>query len=701
VSSSSCAAKIATTDCATGYYVDDSTAADKVTAYSNSASFLTLFAPSNQAYTTDIVGAGGYSNPGDYYSGFGGTSAASPYAAGAAAVLQNAAMNKTGSFLTPEEVKSYLTTYGTTITDGKITSVQKPRIDLASAVGALPVTQPPVTVSASEASASEAGLTAGTFTFSRSGDTSPTLTVNYTVSGTATSGSDYTAFGTTVSFAAGLSTATKTVTPLQDSLIEADETIILTLASGTGYSLGTPFRATVTLISDDSNTVTVSASEASASEAGLTTGTFTFNRTGDTSAALTVNYTVSGTATAGSDYTALSNSVSFAAGLSTASKTVTPVQDSLIEADETIILTLASGTGYSLGNPSSATVTLTSDDSNTVTVSASDASASESGLTTGTFTFSRAGDTSPALTVNYTVSGTATSGGDYTELGTSVIFAAGLSTATKTVTPLQDSLVEADETVIITLASGTDYSLGTPSSATVTLASDEQGSELPTWQLNDTGIDGCTDASQNNLTCPVTDYPGQDAEYGRDVAHNDDSDGQAGFSFTKLDANGNPLPVGAASWSCVRDNVTGLIWEVKTDDGGLRDKDGTYTWYNPDATTNGGSTGTQGGGACTGSACDTDAFVQAVNAQGLCGASDWRLPSRFELSSIRSKDRTYPAMDLAYFPNTNNMYSYYFWSSSPVAYDPSSAWSVDFAFGLVNWVFKRDYVHVRLVRGGQ
>ena len=41
----------------------------------------------------------------------------------------------------------------------------------------------------------------------------------------------------------------------------------------------------------------------------------------------------------------------------------------------------------------------------------------------------------------------------------------------------------------------------------------------------------------------------------------------------------------------MRDNVTGLMWEVKTDDGGLRDKDWTYSWYNPDATTNGGSAG--------------------------------------------------------------------------------------------------------------
>jgi hypothetical protein len=101
--------------------------------------------------------------------------------------------------------------------------------------------------------------------------------------------------------------------------------------------------------------------------------------------------------------------------------------------------------------------------------------------------------------------------------------------------------------------------------------------------LNDTGIVTCGDASNNELPCPVADYPGQDAEYGRDVTHNDPSDGHAGFSFTKLDANGSDLPASATDWSCVRDNVTGLIWEVKTDDGGLRDQDWKYTWYNPDS----------------------------------------------------------------------------------------------------------------------
>jgi subtilisin family serine protease len=135
VNSASCAPKTAG-GCSTGWYATDNTQPDKVTSYSNSASFLTLFAPSNQAYTTDIVGSGGYST-GDYTPSFGGTSAACPYAAGSAAVLQHAAKAQTGAYLTPAQVRTYLTSNGDNITDGKV-AITKPRINLGRAVAALP-----------------------------------------------------------------------------------------------------------------------------------------------------------------------------------------------------------------------------------------------------------------------------------------------------------------------------------------------------------------------------------------------------------------------------------------------------------------------------------------------------------------------------------------------------------------------------------
>ncbi|MCX7044841.1 MAG: S8 family serine peptidase [Candidatus Sumerlaeota bacterium] len=143
VDGASCAAKIATGGCSSGYYVDDPTSADKVTAFSNSASFLTLFAPSNDCYTLDISGAAGYS-AGDYYDSFGGTSAACPYAAGAVAALQSAAMAKMHRYLTPGEVRAKLLATGNIVTDPKVTTISRPRVNLGAAIDALPLPAPSI-----------------------------------------------------------------------------------------------------------------------------------------------------------------------------------------------------------------------------------------------------------------------------------------------------------------------------------------------------------------------------------------------------------------------------------------------------------------------------------------------------------------------------------------------------------------------------
>jgi subtilisin family serine protease len=135
VAASSCATKEPNAGCSTGFASWETPYADHVTAYSNSASFLTLFAPSNDAYTTTILGRGNDSTK-NYDTDFGGTSAACPYAAGAAAVLQSAAKAKTGVHLTPSKVKELLTVNGDAITDGKV-AITKPRINLTNAVNAI------------------------------------------------------------------------------------------------------------------------------------------------------------------------------------------------------------------------------------------------------------------------------------------------------------------------------------------------------------------------------------------------------------------------------------------------------------------------------------------------------------------------------------------------------------------------------------
>jgi len=214
-------------------------------------------------------------------------------------------------------------------------------------------------------------------------------------------------------------------------------------------------------------------------------------------------------------------------------------------------------------------------------------------------------------------------------------------------------------------------------------------------QINDTGITACSGGA-----CPVPALPGQDAEAGRDALNlvgqlNKLGTGAAGFDWTKLDPDGEPLPPSATAWACVRDNYTGLVWEAKvndpTDPGHFTH---SYTWFNPDSTSNGGQAGLADGGNCVGSACDLTAYVAAFNELRICGVTDWRLPTRHELASIVHAGSTGPALDPDFFPLGAGIY----WTSTPASADPASAWTVDFDDGSIRTELKTTAGRIRLVR---
>jgi Ca2+-binding RTX toxin-like protein len=236
-------------------------------------------------------------------------------------------------------------------------------------------------VAVSPSSVLEDGATNLVYTFTRNGVITGGLTVNFTVGGTATFNTDYTQTGAatftastgTVSFAPGSSTATVTVDPTADGAAEGNETVILTLAAGTGYNVVSPNSATGTIVNDDTE-VSVTVSPSSVLEDGPTNMVYTFTRVGLTASPLTVNFSVGGTAVfapPGGDYTetgadtfvnAGSGTVTFAAGSSTATITVDPFGDADLEPNETVILTVTAGAGYTVGSPASATGTILNDD---------------------------------------------------------------------------------------------------------------------------------------------------------------------------------------------------------------------------------------------------------------------------------------------------------------------------------------------------
>ena len=188
------------------------------------------------------------------------------------------------------------------------------------------------------------------------------------------------------------------------------------------------------------------------------------------------------------------------------------------------------------------------------------------------------------------------------------------------------------------------------------------------------------------IPCPSSGQPfyGQDANYTINP-----------MSYTKLDGSGNALSSSATYWVMVKDNVTGLIWENKTVDGTIHDKNKTFTWYDSNPATNGGYAGTPGDGT------DTEDFIGALNSAHFGGYSDWRLPTINELDSIVNCDIPYPGptINAAYFPNT---VSSFYWASTTPANGTYYAWGVHFVNGSVgNGSYKSGSYYVRAVRGGQ
>jgi hypothetical protein len=207
-------------------------------------------------------------------------------------------------------------------------------------------------------------------------------------------------------------------------------------------------------------------------------------------------------------------------------------------------------------------------------------------------------------------------------------------------------------------------------------------------QLPDTGQTSCFTSSSSTDCASDASFPRQDGSLGSAPA------------YTKLDASGNALDAAAPTWTCVRDNATGLTWETKTTDGGLFSVEHRHLWFNPLASQNGGEAGSADVsdtcGNTIGLACNTANYVGYVNESGYCGATDWRVPTQTELLTLVHAGNLKPSIDTNFFPNTASVP---YWSSTTYAMTPSYAWGVHFGYGAAHAESKSAPNAVRLVRG--
>lgn len=375
---------------------------------------------------------------------------------------------------------------------------------------------PSVSIVATHASASESGEQ-GTFTFTRTGDTTNPLTVIYQLSGGATNGTDYEQLLGSVIIAAGQTSATVNVKPIDDSGVEGSETVVATILADDAYTVASPQAATVAISDNDSSGVVATKINFQPAGASIPAGYLPDG--GDAFGArngLTYGWNVTNTANARDRNLAQSpdqrydtlmqfSTQKWELAVPNGTYSVRIVAgdpgyyDSIYKIDAEGVrvidatpgantrwvegqafvtvsdgrLTITSGSGYK--NNKIDFIEVTPADANTpvVTVSAPVDNASENGPTSRSFTITRTGSTAQPLVVNFIIGGSATNGVDYDTVNSPVTIPAGASSVTVTVKPKDDASPEQIETATLTLVSQSAYAVGASASATIRITDND------------------------------------------------------------------------------------------------------------------------------------------------------------------------------------------------------------------------------------
>jgi RHS repeat-associated protein len=335
---------------------------------------------------------------------------------------------------------------------------------------------PTVAFSAASSNGAE-NATPATITVTLSAAPSQTVTVDYALTGTATgSGTDYTLAGGTLTFNAGETSKDLSAAIVNDTLDEANETIIVTLSNPINATLGTNAVHTYTINdNDDAPTVAFSATSSNGAE-NATPATMTVSLSAASGQSVSVDYALTGTATGGGiDYTLANGTLTFNAGETSKDLSAVIVNDTLDEANETIIVTLSNPANATLGTNAVHTYTINdNDDAPTVAFSATSSNGAEN-ATPATMAVTLSAASGQAVTVDYALTGTATGGGtDYTLANGTLTINAGDTSKDLSAAIINDSRHETDETIIVTLSNPINAVLGTNTVHTFTILDNDE-----------------------------------------------------------------------------------------------------------------------------------------------------------------------------------------------------------------------------------
>jgi hypothetical protein len=382
-----------------------------------------------------------------------------------------------------------------------------------------------------------------TLNATRTGGSLGPASVQYLTSdGTATAGSDFTTSMATLNWSTGeLGVRSFTVPILDDSTFEPTETFTVTLSNVTGAAAGSPLGATVTINDNDTGpqagVLQFSQTNYSVGE-GTANATITATRMSGSDGPVAVSYaTTVGTATAGSDFTAVSGTLNWPSGDAAAKTFQVPIlNDTQFEPAETVSLVLSNPTnGAAIGTIGSAVLTINDNDqppaAGALQFSAAQSTIGEGGGSV-TITVNRVSGTAGAVSVSYqSANGSATAGSDFTAASGTLSWAAGDAAAkTFTVAIADDAAIEGAETFTLTLSAPTGgAALGTPFSASVVI-NDNDASAPGALQFS---VAAATVQETGNVVVSIARSNGSDGAVGVTVATSDGT-ALAGSDYTGI-----------------------------------------------------------------------------------------------------------------------------------------------------------------------
>jgi hypothetical protein len=302
--------------------------------------------------------------------------------------------------------------------------------------------------------------------------THPAISFTVTLTGTATPNDYVTPAAFTLP--ADAASTTISIVTRQDTLVEPDKTLVVSLDNGTGYTVGSPGSATTTIVSDDvpqlslTGTTTVQQGQSA-----------TITVTADQAPVQTtqVGLTVGGTAKPDADYVSFPPVITLAAGHTSATLTITTNTSTVVVPDRSIVISLAPAADYTVGPVHTATITIAGTSPSAarpvVTITAGNLriTPGQGGQQPAQFTIALDRALTDELQVNIAFGGDAVAGSDYNPPGGLLTVPPGKTTLQVTVPILDNGLVQPDKLLVVSVLESPDYIVGDPGSAVSLLVS--------------------------------------------------------------------------------------------------------------------------------------------------------------------------------------------------------------------------------------